>query len=133
MRTARLLGLTLALFAGCEWHRTDPGTNQRPTATITAPAAGALYRGGDTIAYSGSASDPEDGVLLPANLTWWVDFHHGTHTHPFLPVTTGSAGGTVIIPTVGETSDSVWYRFYFVATDRDGVADTAFRDVQPRR
>ena len=40
MRTARLICLTLALFAGCEWHRrTDPGTNQPPTATLTAPAA----------------------------------------------------------------------------------------------
>jgi glucose/arabinose dehydrogenase len=133
MRTARLIGLTLALLAGCEWHRrTDPGTNQRPTATLTAPAAGALYRGGDTIAYSGSASDPEDGALLPASLTWWADFHHDTHTHPFLPVTTGS-GGSVIIPTVGETSDTVWYRFNFVATDGDGAADTAFRDIQPRK
>jgi glucose/arabinose dehydrogenase len=110
----------------------DPGTNQPPTATLTAPAAGTLYRGGDTIAYSGGASDPEDGVLFPASLSWWIDFHHGTHTHPFLPLTTGSAGGTVVIPTVGETSDTVWYRFYFVATDSDGAADTAFQDVQPR-
>ena len=130
----RLIGLMLVLLIGCELsRRTGPGSNQRPTATIIAPAAGTLYRGGETIAYDGSASDPEDGALPAARLTWWVDFHHDTHTHPFLPLTTGSAGGTVVIPTVGETSDTVWYRFYFVATDGDGAADTSFRDVQPRK
>jgi glucose/arabinose dehydrogenase len=131
-RSSCLLALTLVLLAGCELiRRTGPVTNQRPTATLIAPTAGTSYRGGETIAYSGSASDPEDGVLPAASLTWWADFHHDTHTHPFLPVTTGSAAGSVLIPTVGETSDNVWYRFYFVARDGDGAADTAFRDVQP--
>jgi glucose/arabinose dehydrogenase len=106
--------------------------NQRPTAAITEPVSGTLYQGGDVITYSGSASDPEDGTVPPERLTWWADFHHDTHTHPFLPVTTGSEGGTVTIPTVGEISSNVWYRFYLVATDAEGRADTVFRDVQPR-
>ncbi len=127
-----LLGLTLALIAGCELLTRSDG-NQRPTATISVPSPGASYRGGDTIVYGGSASDPEDGPLPPASLSWWADFHHDTHTHPFLPATSGSAGGVAIIPTVGETSDNVWYRFYLVAVDADGSADTFFRDVQPRK
>ena len=112
---------------------TAPPPNQSPVPVIGAPAAGTLYRGGDVITYSGSASDPEDGALPAARLTWWADFHHDTHTHPFLPVTAGSAGGTVTIPTVGETSANVWYRFYLVATDAQGAADTVWRDVQPRK
>ena len=107
--------------------------NQRPAAVITAPAAGMTYRGGDVITYGGSATDPEDGVLPPARLSWWADFHHDTHTHPFLPVTAGIAGGTISIPTASETADNVWYRFYLVAVDAQGVADTVFRDVQPQK
>jgi glucose/arabinose dehydrogenase len=99
---------------------------------MTAPVVGAVYAGGDVLTYSGSASDPEEGALPAARLTWWADFHHDTHTHPFLPMTSGTAGGTVTIPTVGETSSTVWYRFYLVATDAQGAADTVVRDVQPR-
>jgi len=127
-----LLGLMLALIAGCELLTRSDG-NQRPTAMISVPSTAASYRGGDTIVYGGGASDPEDGPLPPASLSWWADFHHDTHTHPFLPTTTGNAGGAAIIPTVGETSDNVWYRFYLVARDADGAADTVFRDVQPRK
>ena len=110
----------------------DTPPNQRPVATMTLPAVGTTYKGGDVITYSGSAMDPEDGALPAARLTWRVDFHHDTHTHPFLPETPGTSGGTVTIPTVGETSGNVWYRFYLVATDANGLADTVVRDVLPR-
>lgn len=126
-----LPGLAIALFAACEFLNAGP--NQPPRATITAPAAFATYAGGDMITYGGGATDPEEGVLPAARLTWWADFHHDTHTHPFLPVTAGSAGGAIAIPTVGETSDNVWYRFYLVAEDNAGAADTVFRDVLPRK
>jgi glucose/arabinose dehydrogenase len=129
-RMAAGSALALTLIAACDLRRAGP--NQPPVATITAPALPATYAGGDVVSYHGRASDPEDGDLPAANLTWWADFHHDTHTHPFLPVTSGSTAGTIAIPTVGETSANVWYRFYLVATDADGAADTAFRDVLPR-
>lgn len=127
-----LLVFTMVLTAACEPRNAGPGPNQRPTATITAPAAAATYAAGDVITYGGGGTDPEDGVLPAARLSWWADFHHDAHTHPFLPVTP-SAGGTIAIPTVGETSDNVFYRFYLVAVDDDGAADTVFRDVMPRK
>jgi glucose/arabinose dehydrogenase len=107
--------------------------NQSPSPAIATPAEGTMYSGGDVIDYSGSASDPEDGPLPPERLTWWVDFHHDTHTHPFLPPTSGTEGGTVTIPTEGETSDNVWYRFYLVAIDAQGAADTVYQDVLPNK
>jgi glucose/arabinose dehydrogenase len=111
----------------------DTPANQRPIATMALPAAGSTYKGGDVITYSGSATDPDEGSLPAERLSWQVDFHHDTHTHPFLPLATGTAGGTVTIPTVGETSANVWYRFYLIATDASGLADTVVRDVQPRK
>ena len=64
--------------------------NQPPTGTITQPAAGTLYSGGSVINYAGTATDPEDGTLPASAFTWRVDFHHDTHSHPFVPSTTGA-------------------------------------------
>ena len=106
--------------------------NQLPTATITAPAAGSLYAGGDTIAYAGTGTDPEDGTLGGARFTWSVDFHHADHTHPFMQPTSGATGGTIAIPTSGETASDVWYRIHLTVTDSAGLTSSTFRDVNPR-
>lgn len=110
-----------------------PAVNTSPVATVTAPAEGATFRAGDAITYSGRGDDAQDGAIPPARLTWWAEFHHDTHTHPFLPRTTGSATGTVTIPTQGETSANVWYRFYLEARDDSGATNTVSRDIQPQK
>jgi glucose/arabinose dehydrogenase len=107
--------------------------NRAPTATITAPAAGALYSGGATISYAGTGSDPEDGTLPASAFTWRVDFHHDTHSHPFMPATTGAQGGTFTIPTTGETSANVWYRISLTVRDAAGATHTIERDILPRK
>ena len=110
-------------------------TNLPPVATITAPTASLLYTGGMTVTFAGTGIDP-DGTpttLLPSAFTWWVDFHHDTHTHPFLPATTGVTGGTFTIPTTGETSGSVWYRLHLTVTDAVGLMHSVQRDVFPRK
>ena len=108
------------------------GTNGAPTPTITQPPEGTRYSGGDTITYAGTGSDPEDGQLGSSAFTWQVDFHHDTHIHPFIPATSGSTGGSFVIPTTGETSANVWYRILLTVTDSQGAATTTFRDVLPR-
>ena len=58
-----------------------------PSATITSPAAGTLWKVGDVISFSGSATDPIDGQLPPSALTWKLILHHcptdisSCHTH----------------------------------------------------
>jgi glucose/arabinose dehydrogenase len=108
-------------------------SNNAPTPTITAPANNTLYSAGDTIAYSGTGSDPEDGTLPPSAFTWQVDFHHDTHSHPFVPATTGSTGGSFTIPRTGETAANVWYRIYLTVRDSGGLTRQTFVDVVPRR
>lgn len=107
--------------------------NHPPQGTITAPTNTTLYSGGQTISYSGTASDPEDGAVPAANFCWLVNFHHDAHNHPFLPETCGSTSGNVVIPTVGETSSNVWYRFHLTVRDSGGRTHTSFVDLQPRR
>jgi Immunoglobulin domain/Fibronectin type III domain len=106
--------------------------NTAPTPTITQPPQGTLYNAGDTIPYAGTGTDPEDGQVPASRFTWQVDFHHDTHTHPFIPATTGATGGSFVIPNTGETSANVWYRIYLTVTDSQGAATTTFRDVLPR-
>ena len=105
--------------------------DQRPTAAIDAPADGALYRGGDTIAYDGTgSSDPEGGDLT---YTWRIDFRHEVHSHPFLPATSGPDGrGEFTVPTTGHTAADVWYRIHLTVTDGAGLDASTFRDVRPR-
>jgi glucose/arabinose dehydrogenase/chitodextrinase len=107
-------------------------TNQPPSATITEPAAGALYSAGEVITFAGTGTDPEDGFLPPAGFTWQVDFHHADHHHPFIPPTAGATGGSFTIPTSGETSADVWYRLYLTVRDSDGAIHTTYRDLLPR-
>ena len=108
------------------------GVNQPPAALIASPAEGTTFQAGDTLAFSGSATDPEDGAEPATRLTWWADLHHDTHEHPFQPETTGGSG-TVTIPTRNETSDNIWYRFHLRATDSAGLSTEVTRDVLPRK
>jgi glucose/arabinose dehydrogenase len=81
-----------------------------PTGTITLPPVDSTYRGGDVIQYSGIGTDADDGNLPASAFTWQVDFHHHTHTHPFIPAFSGTTAGQFTIPTTGETATDVWYR-----------------------
>jgi glucose/arabinose dehydrogenase len=103
-------------------------SNRPPVAAITAPVAGSTYGGGQEIAYSGTASDPDGGT---PTLTWRVDFHHDEHLHPFVAPHAGT-GGAFTVPVEGETSANVWLRIHLTATDAAGASHSVFRDVQPR-
>ncbi len=126
-----LLAGTL-IFAACLNGPEASGPNTPPTAVIALPGTGATFQGGDSIAFRGSATDPEDGSVPAARLTWWVELHHDTHTHPFMPRTTATSGA-VYVPPIGETSDNIFLRFYLEAIDGSGAADTVTRDVQPEK
>lgn len=107
--------------------------DQPPVAVIDTPVAGQTYRAGQTIGFSGGATDREEGALPARALTWWVDFHHFDHIHPGVPAFSGASGGSFVVPTVGETSDNVWYRIHLVAVDSSGARSEAIRDVLPQK
>lgn len=118
----------MALLACGDGAGTSP--DGPPTAVITSPEAETPYRAGTSVAYEGTGTDAA-GAPIPADrLSWWSDFHHDTHTHPFLPPTTG-ASGTLIIPDEGEIAANVFYRLYLRVEDAAGRADTAVRDINP--
>ena len=107
-------------------------SNSPPTGTITTPAAGTLYSGGQTINFSGTGTDLQDGTLPASAFTWTVDFHHAGHTHPVLLSTSGFTAGSFAIPTTGETATNVFYRIELKVRDSAGLEHISTRDVLPR-
>ncbi|GAA2292222.1 hypothetical protein GCM10009853_055070 [Glycomyces scopariae] len=104
--------------------------NTRPEAVILAPEEGLTYDGGDVVAFSGEAADPEDGALAAASLSWTVQFHHADHVHPFYGPAEG-ASGEITIPRAPHGGDNTFYRIALTATDSGGLTDTAYVDVHP--
>jgi glucose/arabinose dehydrogenase len=106
-------------------------TNRPPVPRIDTPLATAGYSPGDVIAYSGSATDPEDGTLAPGSLTWTVELKHDTHAHQFVTARTGSSG-SFTVPADDADLANVWLRVTLTARDASGVTTTVFRDLYPR-
>ncbi|MET7283383.1 PQQ-dependent sugar dehydrogenase [Kribbella sp. NPDC005582] len=68
--------------------------NTAPTASITSPGPATTWKVGDTISFSGSASDAEQGSLPGSALTWSLIMHHcpsDCHEHQITSMT-GSSG-----------------------------------------
>lgn len=105
-------------------------SNQLPTASINLPAAGALYTFNQTISFSGSATDPEDGNLPPSAFNWKVDFHHGTHSHPHVASFIGQSG--TFQTNFAETATDVFYRITLTVTDSSNAQTVVVRDIFPR-
>jgi glucose/arabinose dehydrogenase len=107
--------------------------NAAPVATISSPVNNSLYRAGDTIYFSGDATDAEDGTLAASTFTWTVQFHHNNdHFHPGPVIPAGIKSGSFIIPNTGEPSATVFYRLKLIVKDSHQLTDTAYIDLLPR-
>lgn len=101
-----------------------------PTGQINVVPQHTLYRGGDTISFSGTGFDVEDGTLDASAFSWNITFHHHTHTHPVSGLQ-NVTGGSFQVPVIGETSSDVWYRISLTVTDSAGLEHTSYADVFP--
>lgn len=111
-------------------------SNLAPVANLTAPAAGTLFRGGQTINYAGDATDPEQGTLPASAFSWHALLFHNDgnpHSHPFYGPVNGSKSGSFTIPTTGETSSNIWYRIYLTVTDAQGATNVDSVDILPTK
>lgn len=102
-----------------------------PVASIDVPATGSLYSAGSVLNFSGSGSDPEDGVLPASAFTWEINFHHDTHTHPAMSPLNGVKSGSFTLSPNHDPATNVWYRIYLTVRDSQGQTTTTFRDVHP--
>jgi hypothetical protein len=110
---------------------TNPGTP--PGATVLSPNDGDLFRAGDTINFSGSAFDAEDGILPGTSLSWEVLFHHNGQTDQVLTLP-NVAGGSFTVPTIGlDSLGNISYEIRLTAMDSSGLTDTAWLLLDPER
>ncbi|MEK6271147.1 MAG: PQQ-dependent sugar dehydrogenase [Actinomycetota bacterium] len=105
--------------------------NTPPTATITAPISNLTWAAGDPIAFSGSATDTQDGTLPPSALSWSLIIHHcpsGCHTHPpqnFVGVRSGSFNAP-------DHDSPSYLELRLTATDAGGLKDTQTVRLDPK-
>jgi glucose/arabinose dehydrogenase/regulation of enolase protein 1 (concanavalin A-like superfamily) len=114
--------------------------NTPPTASITSPVVGATYNGGDTISFSGTATDAVDGTLPASAYTWQVDFYSNGAAQPFYssevpqpfygPVT-GVTSGTFQIPQDLSNTASTFYRITMTVVDSLGLQTVVTQDIHP--
>ena len=115
-----------AAVAGLAWS-----ADSSPQPTITGPESGTTWAVGDTIAFSGSATDPEDGALPESSLSWRVVLQHcpdSCHAHE-LQSFQGVGGGSVAAP---NHEYPAHLELQLTATDRAGLSTTVTRRLDPQ-
>jgi glucose/arabinose dehydrogenase len=108
-------------------------TNQFPVGRIDNPTTGSGYATGDKIVYSATGNDAEDGSLPATAFTWKVDFHHDTHSHPFMAATAGAKSGSFVLPDFEADAGNTWLRFTLTVKDSGNLTHTVIRDIYPRK
>lgn len=93
-----------------------------PTATIATPASYVTYVVGESISFSGSAIDPDEGPLPPSALHWTVIQHHGGHQHHFMDMV-GSSGSFIPVDH-GTGGGVINYELFLTASDSTGLYHT---------
>jgi PKD repeat protein/glucose/arabinose dehydrogenase len=107
------------------------GTNQPPTAAVSTPSSSLAWKVGDTISFSGSATDPEDGQLPASALHWDILIQHcpsNCHTH-LLQTFDGVSSGSFSAPDHEYPSH---LEIKLTATDSQNATGTASVSIQPK-
>jgi glucose/arabinose dehydrogenase len=105
--------------------------NSPPTAIIDTPTNGTTWAVGDTIAFSGHATDPDQGTLPPSALTWSLVLHHCPSTCHIHNIQTFSAtsSGSFVAPDHDYPS---YLELRLTATDARGLQNTTSVQLDPR-
>jgi chitodextrinase len=102
-----------------------------PDVAILTPSSSTNWAVGDTISFSGSATDAEDGTLPPSSLSWSLILHHcpsNCHTHP-LQDFVGVSSGSFTAPDHEYPSH---LELRLTATDLSGATDTESLLLSPQ-
>ena len=102
-----------------------------PAATILSPSSSLNWKVGDTVNFSGMATDPEDGTLPGSALSWSLILHHcpsNCHQHPIQDFV-NTAGGSFVAPDHEYPSH---LELRLTATDSSGSTDTESVLIQPQ-
>ncbi|WP_328473445.1 PQQ-dependent sugar dehydrogenase [Actinoplanes sp. NBC_00393] len=129
--TARLTVTDTLNATGTSTIAVTPG-NEAPSAVIDTPVATTTWKVGDTIAFSGHATDPQQGDLPASRLDWGLVMHHcsapeSCHEHA-IRTWNGVASGSFEAPDHEYPS---YLELKLVATDQEGLTHTVARRLDP--
>jgi PKD repeat protein len=102
--------------------------NSPPTASIDSPADGSTFLIGSTVQLSGSATDPDQGQLGAAALSWHLVLIHNTHVHDGDTL----SGANPTFTAASDHDADAHYRITLTATDSAGLTGTDTIDIYPR-
>jgi glucose/arabinose dehydrogenase len=107
--------------------------NTAPIAVIDSPASSLTWKVGDTINFSGHASDAQDGTLPASALRWSFILHHcftptDCHTH-LIQTLNGLSSGSFTAP---DHEYPCWLEVQLVATDSGGLTSTTGVRLDPK-
>ncbi len=107
--------------------------NTAPTAVIDSPSSSLTWRVGDTIPFSGHATDAQDGTLPASALSWSLIIHHcftptDCHTH-LIQTIKGVSSGSVTAP---DHEYPCWLELQLTATDSGGLTSTTSVRLNPK-
>ncbi|MDQ4125228.1 MAG: PQQ-dependent sugar dehydrogenase, partial [Actinomycetota bacterium] len=118
---------------------TDPG-GRSGTATVPISVGNAppvpridlpddfRYVAGVPVEITGSATDPEEGLVDPETLSWQIRLHHGDHVHPFAEF----SGPRVAITAPDDHDADSFFEIVLRARDAAGLEAEARRELRPR-
>jgi glucose/arabinose dehydrogenase len=104
--------------------------NTHPTATITSPVGSTTWKVGDTIDFSGSATDLEQGTLPASALTWTLIIQHcPSNCHAHTVQSFSGATGSFVAP---DHEYPAHLEIQLTATDSGGLTDTKRVQLYPQ-
>ncbi|MFF5171716.1 RICIN domain-containing protein [Micromonospora sp. NPDC000089] len=106
--------------------------NTAPTVTVNTPGNGQLFSYGDTVPFSITVTDPEDGTIDCAKVKMTYVLGHDQHGHQITSV--NGCSGSIAIPVDGEHDDAANIFAIFDAeyTDSGGLTTHTQQTLQPR-
>jgi uncharacterized repeat protein (TIGR01451 family) len=112
---------------------TITANNTPPSASIATPTQGTTWRVGQTISFSGTATDQQQGTLPTSALAWQLVILHGScpndcHEHPVQSWNATSSGSF----TAPDHEYPSQLELRLTATDAGGLTHTVTRQLLPR-
>ncbi|NBE84656.1 RICIN domain-containing protein [Micromonospora rubida] len=106
--------------------------NTAPTVAVNSPGNGRLFSFGDTVPFSISVTDPEDGTIDCAKVKMTYVLGHDQHGHQI--TSANGCSGSIAVPVDGEHDDAANIFAVFDAeyTDSGGLTTHTQHTLQPR-
>ncbi|WP_405099638.1 RICIN domain-containing protein [Micromonospora sp. NBC_01412] len=106
--------------------------NTAPTVTVNSPGNGKLFSFGDTVPFSITVTDPEDGTIDCTKVKMTYVLGHDQHGHQI--TSANGCSGSIAIPVDGEHDDAANIFAIFDAeyTDSGGLTTHTQHTLQPR-